>query len=110
MTSKEFDTILTRRLSATRAVLASKAKEYAGPEDRLHNFKHAAAMLRTTPAKALAGMMSKHLVSVLDIVSADAAGRSPTRATLDEKIGDAVNYLILLEAVLTESASLRGDL
>jgi len=44
-------------------------------------------------------MMVKHLVSVFDLIE----GRIPTsQEMIDEKIGDMINYLILLEAVLKE--------
>jgi hypothetical protein len=79
-------------------VLDNKAKEYA-TEDRLHNFKRAAEILHTTPQQALAGMFVKHLVSVLDLIEGLVL---PTTQLINEKIGDAINYLILLEAILKE--------
>jgi hypothetical protein len=49
--------------------------------------------------EALWGMALKHLISVMDLV----AGRLPaSKATVDEKVGDLINYLILLEAVFAE--------
>lgn len=98
MDSKKFEELLNARMEFTRQVLSNKAKEYA-IGDRLYNFKRAAEILRTTPAKALAGMFTKHLVSVLDLVEGSIA---PTESIVDEKIGDAINYLILLEAILKE--------
>lgn len=91
--------VLRRRLSLIERTLASKAAEYA-TDDRLHNFKRAAAMLEDFPESACVGFMTKHLVSVLDIV--DRLPVVPTREMIDEKIGDAINYLILLEALLVE--------
>lgn len=104
MTHDEFDTlILDRRMDLTRSVLSSKAAEYA-TEDRLHNFKRAAELQGTTPMKALIGMWTKHVVSVLDIVDKHAKdGSVPLQSRVDEKIGDAVNYLILLEGLLYEA-------
>ena len=105
MTSAEFDDILAMRIDKIRTVLSSKAVEYASSSDRLHNFKRAAALSGRTTAQALVGMWTKHLVSVLDIVDEDAhyAGPLPiSRAFIDEKISDAINYLILLEAILIE--------
>lgn len=100
MTAEDFDTlILNRRLELTRMVLARKAGEYATTIDRLHNFKRAAAMTGQTPLKACVGMMVKHLVSVFDLVDAAAM---PSTSVLDEKIGDSVNYLILLEALFVD--------
>ena len=58
-------------------------------------------MLGCTPEKALVGMWTKHIISILDIVDGIEA-KAPADAVIEEKIGDAVNYLILLEAMLKE--------
>ena len=42
----------------------------------------------------------------MDIVDNLGIGELPTAALIDEKIGDAINYLILLEAMLKEDAGL----
>lgn len=102
MTFDTFEELLDRRLEAIRSTLATKASEYAKSDDRLHNFKRAAAIQDETPAEALVGMWSKHLVSVLDIVDAYGLGQHTPSAVIDEKLGDAINYLILLEAILKE--------
>jgi hypothetical protein len=45
--------------------------------------------------------MLKHIVSVFDLVQwADTEGDMLTEAVIDEKIGDTINYLILLEGLL----------
>ncbi len=102
MTLKEFEQMLDERLVKIRTVLSSKAKEYSSNDDRLHNFNVAARMIDTTPEKALKGMMLKHEVSVMDLI--DWAGGlnndKITLAVIDEKIGDNINYLILLESML----------
>lgn len=97
----EFESLVNTRTDAIKKTLGKKAVEYAFG-DRLYNFKRAAEIARTTPAQALFGMFSKHLVSVIDMVEGT---RPATDAVIDEKIGDAINYLILLEAVLKEKKS-----
>lgn len=101
MTPLEFDTLLERRLNRTRSVLASKAKEYAAGEDRLHNFHVAGRVLGTCPEAALLGFLTKHLVSVLDMVGA-LPEKTPSPEIVDEKIGDCINYFVLLEALFAE--------
>ena len=99
MKNGEFGKIVERRLGKIQEVLASKAEEYSAGFDRLYNFKAAAGMSGGTPGSALWGMLTKHLVNVRDL----AEGRlEATPELMDEKIGDAINYLILLEAVLKE--------
>jgi len=95
-----FDDIVEYRIERIREVLTSKAKEYATNDDRFHNFRQAARINNTTTEKALWGMLLKHLVSVLDIVND--TPKKPFKEFIDEKIGDTINYLILLEGLLKE--------
>lgn len=105
MKATEFDRLLKDRLAKTRLLLESKAGEYATGDDRLHNFRRAAEDFPgpgpTSPAAALLGMLRKHWVSLADMAERHALGNPIAPAAVDEKIGDAVNYLILLEAVLS---------
>lgn len=97
------DLVKTRTLKIQN-VLAKKAKEYARG-DRLHNFKRAAKALNCTPERACISFWMKHVVSILDMVDDIEAGRLNTIPLWDEKIGDAVNYLILLEGLVVERLS-----
>ena len=63
-------------------------------------FKAAAALQHTTPERALAGMLAKHIVSLYDMCFAD--GMSFDAGTWDEKITDSLNYLFLLKAIVKE--------
>jgi len=107
MNQEKFDEILERRIELIRSVLSRKRAEYApGGGDRLHNFKRAANMLSCSPERALVGMLSKHLVSILDMVDAiDQRGEFPLWELVEEKIGDSINYLILIEAMIKERIS-----
>lgn len=97
-----FEEVLTRRLGLIQTVLGRKAGEYVRGGDRYSNFKHAAAYRKTTPEDALMGMRAKHEISLLDVVNDVAQGRLPSIELLEEKIGDNINYLILLEGLLRE--------
>lgn len=99
MTRDEFGRLLELRVGKICATLDSKAKEYAAESDRLHNFKATASEFGGTPTQALWGFLLKHLTSVRDM----AMGIRPiTPEAVDEKVGDAINYLILLEAVFKD--------
>lgn len=102
MNHETFCTLSTKRFQACQDILASKSKEYSRSGDKLHNFKRAAALLCCSPEKALVGMMSKHIVSVLDIVDDIESGNVPDEALVSEKIGDLVNYSVLLEALIED--------
>jgi len=102
MTHKQFQTILDNTLEQVRQVMGSKSAEYARGDDKLHNFKRAAGVLGVSPEKALLGMLTKHTVSILDIIDDLDNGKLPPVELLCEKIGDELNYHILLKALILE--------
>jgi len=102
MTNEEFNKILERRIEQIKSTLSDKAKMYA-IGDRLYNFKRSAEILRCSPHKALLGMFIKHLVSIIDLIEKSYTANSEL---IDEKIGDGINYLILLEAIFRENLSI----
>lgn len=99
MHNNEFQQVLDVQIEQTKNVLAGKAEEYATDNDRLSNFKRAAHLKGTNQPQAVTGMMAKHTVSVYDMVE---EGKAYSAAEWDEKIGDHINYLILLKATLIE--------
>jgi hypothetical protein len=105
MKTKDFDIVVNHRLEQCKKVLIEKAKEYAkGDDDRMHNFNRAAQITGESREKALFGFFLKHLVSVMDIIDDinNDPKYIPNRALVEEKIGDAVNYLLLLEASIED--------
>jgi hypothetical protein len=104
MNTSNFDMVVQQRLATTRSVLQSKATEYAAPTDRLFNFKRGAEILGVTPAFCLLGYLTKHITSVYDMATQGV--EKYTEEQWDEKIGDAINYLILLEAIVSETHGL----
>lgn len=103
MTQDEFEKIFAELTGLSKTVLVDKAKEYAADGDRMHNFKIAATLTDGTPEQALWGMLAKHIVSVRDMVL---TGDPYPQAVWDEKIGDAVNYFILLRALIVDTNNL----
>lgn len=106
MKNDKFNEIIENRLNLCTDVLCKKAEEYADDGDRLHNFKVAAQLQGCSPVKALAGMMCKHTVSVYDLINDHEAGFFVPPEMWDEKIGDHINYLLLLTALIREN---NGD-
>ena len=106
MTADKFNEIVMDRLDACLKMLCTKADEYA-TEDRLHNFKVAAELQNCTPITALGGMMCKHTVSVYDLIREHEAGKSISSEMWAEKIGDSINYLLLLTALVAEDFNLK---
>ena len=102
MTGADFNQLLETRIIDMRQVLSDKSNDYARNDDRLHNFKRAAALKQETPEKALIGFWVKHVTSILDMVDdLDRKVNAPIKKW-QEKIDDAINYLILLEALIVE--------
>lgn len=106
-TNKQFEEVLQHRLESIKKVLGAKAKEYAKNGDRYHNFNVAAHEMKYSPERALLGMMMKHWVSVKDLINwaneehlDTYYGPEISEALVSEKIGDMINYLILLEGML----------
>ena len=96
---EQFNTVCAKRLEKIKTILMSKAKEYAQGTNRYQNFDTAARVMGTTREQALLGMMMKHFVSILDIIEKPC---NFSDGIIDEKIGDMINYLILLEGMLLE--------
>lgn len=109
MNSIDFNKHVESRVKKSLDVLITKAKEYAVGDDRLHNFRTASKLKKTTMSDACLGMALKHFVSIIDITNAVASKDAlVTKDVLDEKFGDALNYLLLLEACLIEEMKERG--
>jgi hypothetical protein len=102
MDAQEFeDIILNNRLFLTEKTLGQKASEYARG-DRLSNFKKAAQLMNCTPERALFGFVTKHIVALSDFISDLEKGNNQNPERWDEKIGDIICYMVLLEALMIE--------
>lgn len=102
MQTSDFDRIVTSLVSDYTARLISKGSEYSTEVDRLHNFKVAAELQSTTPPKALGGMLAKHIVSIYDMLNSESEFPLPV---WDEKIGDAICYLLILRTAMDEASN-----
>lgn len=100
MTSEEFIKIADSQIEKCKSLLGIKSDEYTPANtDRLHFFKSAAELQHETPKQALAGMMSKHTISIYDMC---ADNQKYSRERWEEKISDSINYLLLLRALVEE--------
>jgi len=105
MQSSEFNQIVENRLKKTQQVLVKKAGEYAQEGDRLHNFRAAMGLTGKSMRETLGGMMLKHTVSIYDMINTPETDYP--QELWDEKIGDHINYLLLLEAVVEDEKQER---
>jgi hypothetical protein len=103
MTEERFDRLVDEILDETRSMLIRKGIEYsAASPDRLHNFKQAGKIENRIPEQVLISFMTKHIVSVYDLVDQLSNGSLAELHVWREKCGDIRNYLILLEALVAE--------
>lgn len=100
MRDQEFNESITNTLGFSQKMLTQKSSGYSTSDDRLHNFRTAAALNDSTMEQALWGMLTKHIVSLRDMVK---TGHAYSTDIWDEKIGDAINYLAILRAIVSET-------
>jgi len=97
------DAILDVRLKKIRETLGVKAKEYMRNGDRLYNFNRGALITQQSrEAYLLKGLAMKQIVSCIDIVDDLENNKLASDAMIEEKIGDVINYMILLEMCLKQ--------
>lgn len=104
MTLEEFNQLHNERVEKSRKVLIQKNREYGTELDVLESFKEQSELSihNTSPAIGWE-LLVKHLYSVRRIIREyEESGTHPTKEMIDEKFGDAINYLILIEALLKE--------
>lgn len=101
MTTHNFNEIIREQITRCENVLLRKGDEYAMTDDRLSAFKKAGAIQDQTMLQAALGMLSKHLVSLVDMIQ----DSNPARFGVDrwnEKLTDAINYLLIMRAIIEE--------
>ena len=107
MTAERFEEVFNEQMDYCRELLIQKSKEYAIKNpDRLQHFKRTAGFLKTTPEDALVGMLSKHLISVVDMCRDPEPERYPIEQWT-EKITDTINYLLLLKGIVVERLEVK---
>ena len=105
MKIKDFNKLLESRFKKTRETYSKKMNEYANHLDVFKSFKEGVGFsFHDTPEGVAWEYACKHFESIKNIIS-KCPGEVPTDELLEEKIGDAINYLIILEGLIKE----RGD-
>lgn len=97
----KFNTILKETLTRLEYLFEGKNKEYANMQDVFANFKNASEGLsfHNKPEMVAWEYMVKHLQSIKDIANSDT---TPDKFLVNEKINDAIMYLILMKGMLHE--------
>jgi hypothetical protein len=106
MKPEDFDHLVDYCFEECKKLLSAKKSEYSEGKDRLDQFKKAAIITNTSPQQSLIGMMIKHITSICDMATHEITDYRPDK--WDEKIFDAINYLLLLRGIV-EEAMVRKD-
>jgi hypothetical protein len=101
MTLDKFNEVVQGQIDRCLETLKTKGDEYASGDDRLEHFKTSAEEQEISPKQALWGMASKHITSLGKMCKSE---QMMLTFAWDEKIGDAINYLLLLRALVEEEA------
>ena len=104
MKTEDSNQIVENRLQKVKDTLLAKADEYARG-DRLSNFKQIAILSGCTPEKALSGLVAKHIVALYDFINDLDRNIEQPYPRWDEKLGDIIAYMVLLDAMRQEQAN-----
>lgn len=102
--------VVEPRLELIKEILIQKGTEYGADKSTFHNFEQASKLsFHTTPQGVAWEFMCKHLQSIKDIIEDyQKLDKLPTKELLEEKIGDAINYLILIEGMFKKEIFSKG--
>lgn len=103
MTPQRLSDLFNETFQAASALLGVKGGEYAPGADRLANFKLASLRLDLLPEQVLLVYLDKHLQAIQHWVADQVAGTDrPRSEPITGRVLDAINYLILLTALIEE--------
>lgn len=108
MKTEQFDKHVEEQIERCRDMLI-KRSSYGSEADRLHNFTAFAELSGESPEEVCWGYCGKHLVSISDMVKNTGKGTTYLLPQWDEKIGDAINYLLILAAIVREEKEMPED-
>jgi hypothetical protein len=98
-----FDLTINNRLDYVKGLLLVKAKEYVRNNNRFHSFDRGSALTGECREKVLWGFLLKHIISIQDMINdINETGDLPSKELVSEKAGDAISYLLLLEASIND--------
>lgn len=97
MTEIKFDEEVEIACDNIKKVLSIKAKEYRRNNNPLEFFDNGVIKTnnRLSREEVIYGFALKHTLSIDDLRNDIKKGVLPSRELIDEKFGDAINYLIL---------------
>lgn len=102
VSGERFSHEITNRIEKIKEVLVKKSAEYIRRDDKLYNFNRASAILDVSRESYLMNLSMKHIQSAIDMVEDIDNGILHSNEYIEEKIGDIINYMIILEISLKQ--------
>lgn len=110
MNQGEFEQLVAETIEKTAEILVMKGREYAGGEDRLSNFKRAAANTGATPIQCCFIYLSKHYDSLATFVKDNAQGfNRPVSEPIEGRLDDLINYCLLMKGLVRENGNVPAQ-
>lgn len=106
MKIEEFNEIVDETISTIQSTLIKKQTEYNFSQNRLDSFEKAAKLLNTNQSQALLGFLTKHIISLYDMINSK---QRFNNQIWDEKINDIICYCCLLKGTLNEDNIIQYD-
>jgi DNA-binding transcriptional regulator YhcF (GntR family) len=104
MNNDRYEKIKLDRFEARLKMAGGKAKEYAKDNDRLANFKEAAAILGIHPLTVASVYFYKHVAAVLTFCRKTADGVTPELSEpIEGRVQDAQEYLDIIAALIEDT-------
>lgn len=100
MNKENFNKLFQETVEKELNILNTKGKEYTQSRDVLDNFKRLAVKTDVSPLKVWSIYFSKHIDSIESFIR---EGKTFSDETIEGRINDARNYLMLLLALLKEN-------
>lgn len=102
MTNSDFQKVVQCILKEVLRKIQVKGKEYSRTDNRFHNFIQGGLIYDITKEQYLLYLMSKHTISIDDMVKDLEVQRFSDSKQWLEKITDVITYLMLLYAMQIE--------
>lgn len=102
MTEENFDNVISSTLNEIKETLLVKGKEYRRNNNPFHNFDEGVKRKGVIREKVIDGMLLKHEISIDDITNDLEKGILPSLATINEKFGDNIIYLLIKKASIID--------
>jgi hypothetical protein len=106
MNRTNFNKQVKTRFELSEKVLIKKGSEYANEQNVFVNFERGVGLsFHNSPEKVAWEYCVKHLESIrsmLDHIETDGVNGFPNEELVREKFGDAINYMIIIEAMIMQ--------